>query len=412
MNKQSPTILFVREVPWNSFYPISTRKLAGEFAANGWNVIWLTDPLMPWKTKPRNEFDVEKISTHTSNGVIIDNNILAYTPRSYAPFSRYFPLHHPWLADKLWHWCFPSIPKIIRANTFPNPDVLWLSTFHSAGLQRLFPEAISIAHVHDNFSGYDSTPDTCKTIETKSYSQATHLVAATPSLKRMLIRDFCVQEPNISIITSGVDFDTYQEDYPCPSEISALPHPRIVSVGNTSKLDLEVIKSLLSNPEISCSVIIIGPITSELDKLRSCFNNLHLIGPLPKEKVPKYLKNCDVGLILLKPSMAAAAEHTGPMKLYEYAAAGLPIISSPLPVYRDIDININILFQNTDITRLVKKSLSQQKHQSEKMLFFAKKNSWGKKYLQALEVIRLCFENSERKNILDGLNFESLGNEF
>ena len=39
------TILFCREVPWESRLPVSTRKLAGCFAEAGWDVIWLTQAM-------------------------------------------------------------------------------------------------------------------------------------------------------------------------------------------------------------------------------------------------------------------------------------------------------------------------------------------------------------------------------
>ena len=57
--------------------------------------------------------------------------------------------------------------------------------------------------------------------------------------------------------------------------------------------------------------------------------NIHLLGPRPYAELPAYLRGADVGLI-----PALINDYTRamfPMKFFEYLAAGLPVVATPLP---------------------------------------------------------------------------------
>jgi hypothetical protein len=261
--------------------------------------------------------------TYTQGGIFWRTNVFAYTPRSYIPFSRRFPLDYPKLANWQWKFCFPSIPYVLKKAKVPFPDFLWLSTFHSGGLKSVFKQATVISHVHDNFSGYPSTPRTCRKIEREQYQKASMIFASVPSLKQMLIEDFGVSENKVNILAPGVSLEYYStQSLACSSNILNLPQPRLVTVGNTSKLDFEILEIFLSHPEIVGSVIVIGAVNSTLSQMALKYPNLYLVGSVESKEVPNYLLNCDIGLILMGKHMTKAAEHTCPMKLYEYAAAG------------------------------------------------------------------------------------------
>jgi glycosyltransferase involved in cell wall biosynthesis len=57
--------------------------------------------------------------------------------------------------------------------------------------------------------------------------------------------------------------------------------------------------------------------------------NVHLLGPRPYPDVPAYLEAFDVATIPFK--ISGLTEDTNPIKLYEYLAAGVPVVSTPLP---------------------------------------------------------------------------------
>lgn len=384
----SRTILFVREVPWNSHFAISTKKIAEQFAKNEWNVIWLTPPLMPWHRHPKNKDEEEIFRNYEQEGIFYQDNIFAYSPRSYIPFSRKFPFDRPLLADIQWSYCFPSIPSVLKKANVPSPDFIWLSTFHSGGLKKVFPQSVQISHVHDNFSGYSSAPKTCKMIEQQQYKNASIIFAATSSLKRNLVKDYGISESKIHLLPPAVSLDFYSPDTStCPEDLLNLPQPRLVAVGNTSKLDYDILEQLLLHLGVNGSLIIIGEINAQLSQMALKYSNLRLVGSVESRQVANYLLNCDIGLILMGKHMEEAAKHTCPMKLYEYAAAGLPVLSSPLPIYKQLRLPIKIITDKSEIPSVVNELLDNVDSIRKDMLEFASINSWSNRYKEIEKII-------------------------
>ncbi|TKB86012.1 MAG: glycosyltransferase family 1 protein [Nitrospira sp.] len=57
--------------------------------------------------------------------------------------------------------------------------------------------------------------------------------------------------------------------------------------------------------------------------------NLHLLGPRPFSRLPEYLRAADVGLIPFDVRNHPTLVHSiHPLKLYEYLAAGLPVVAT------------------------------------------------------------------------------------
>ena len=57
--------------------------------------------------------------------------------------------------------------------------------------------------------------------------------------------------------------------------------------------------------------------------------NVHLLGARPTSELPEVLRAADAGLIPY--ARNALTESVFPMKVYEYLAAGLPVVATPLP---------------------------------------------------------------------------------
>jgi glycosyltransferase involved in cell wall biosynthesis len=79
----------------------------------------------------------------------------------------------------------------------------------------------------------------------------------------------------------------------------------------------------------------------DLDRLQSQARQLGLgsrvtfTGLVPPPRVPELLARADV-LVLPNPASAISTRFTSPLKLFEYMAAGRPIIASDLPAIREV----------------------------------------------------------------------------
>ena len=388
MKSARPTILFVREVPWESVFPISTRMIAEQFFLNGWNVIWITNPLMPWHWNGNGgPYREQLLRQNSERGLSYnDGRVFAYTPRSWLPFSKRFPLDRPSLSRLTWQFCLPSIKSVIEEAGMPEPDVLWLSSFLSQGMSAIYPGKPVVQHVTDYYQDFSSAPATCGSIEKYNYEHSDHVVVTAPSLRRILESEFDVPGEKISLVSHGVNNGPYRDAKDKPDPLPGVEHPRLVMLGNLGHLDLKIVEHICENLEKG-TLLALGPPTDEINKLASLYGNLKLTGPVRPENVPLYLAHADIGLIIFREEMGKVAEHVNPMKLYEYAAAGLPVVSTTLPIYKEIEVDLLLGDTPEEFWNQIDQALEKMSGLGRTMLKFAEDNSWKNRYSEAVDAI-------------------------
>ncbi len=182
---------------------------------------------------------------------------------------------------------------------------------------------------HANFSGYDNgqvlrdEADLCRRAD---------LVVTTSSV---LQEAKAPLNSNTILVTHGVDYDHFSraltENLLTPPDIADIPHPRLGFFGLIRDwVDLDLLADVARmRPE--WHFVLIGDSTVDLTPYRS-LSNMHFLGRKPYEQLPAYCKEFDVGLIPFKVNELTKA--VNPIKLREYLAAGLPVISTPMPEVR------------------------------------------------------------------------------
>lgn len=84
---------------------------------------------------------------------------------------------------------------------------------------------------------------------------------------------------------------------------------------------------------------IVGGIPPDLDRIRRLAGgrrNVRTTGHRPPAEAQRYLAAADVAVIPFSGATIIAREHTSPLKMFEYMAAGLPIVASDLPSLREV----------------------------------------------------------------------------
>jgi glycosyltransferase involved in cell wall biosynthesis len=114
-------------------------------------------------------------------------------------------------------------------------------------------------------------------------------------------------------------------------ELEAIPRPRIGFVGTISEwVDLDLLATL-ARARPRWSFVLVGPRRARLNGLRA-LPNVAVLGPRRHEQVSSVLTALDVALIPYRVVPATAS--ASPVKLGEYLAHGLPVVSSDLPEVR------------------------------------------------------------------------------
>jgi UDP-galactopyranose mutase len=113
-----------------------------------------------------------------------------------------------------------------------------------------------------------------------------------------------------------------------PADLKLIKHPRFGFTGALYEwLDFQLLQWLaIHNPH--WNLVLIGPKQHGLEVAATC-SNIHWLGPREYKILPCYLNALEVMLIPFLRNQIT--EHANPIKLWEYLAAGKPVVATPLP---------------------------------------------------------------------------------
>lgn len=147
---------------------------------------------------------------------------------------------------------------------------------------------------------------------------------------------------NTFVIRHGTDWKHFRkalnDETKIPDEIKDLPRPIIGFHGLLADwVDFELIKKTAEHFK-NGSVVLIGKITVDAEKKIKILNNIsniHFLGRKPYAELPSYCKAFDVALNPFEISELTLAAN--PLKVREYLAAGLQVVSTDIPEVRILD---------------------------------------------------------------------------
>lgn len=195
-------------------------------------------------------------------------------------------------------------------------------------------------------------------------------------------------------VPSGVDLGHYRTALDggtvVPPDLAGIRRPIAGFLGAVDgyKVDFALLTTCArSLPEIS--FLTIGPVGWIRDG-RSVEvptgPNLHHLGPRPYATLPAYLRGFDVALLPNCTTGYMASNF--PMKLFEYFAAGLPVVATDIPSLRPFAPWIRIGRGPEEFIRQVKAALDgpDPRHQQEAQVI-ATRNSWDRQAARVLDIL-------------------------
>lgn len=234
----------------------------------------------------------------------------------------------PWLVKRAAKRLGMSAPVLWAYN--PQAEVL---------IDALKPSTL-VYHCVDNVGVQKGIDSVSFHAAEKRYAGAADMVFASsaPLAQRMSeISDRVFAMPNVA---DTARFAHALEDGPVDPAIETLPRPRIVFVGALvgKKLDLPLLVSLArARPDWSFAFV--GPIglgdtSTDLSTFKAQ-PNMHLLGSRSHDALPDVLRGADAGLIPY--ALNELTQGIFPMKVYEYLAAGLPVVATPIQSLEGVD---------------------------------------------------------------------------
>jgi glycosyltransferase involved in cell wall biosynthesis len=138
--------------------------------------------------------------------------------------------------------------------------------------------------------------------------------------------------PRTVLVRHGVDFKHFRRALDAetivPEEIAQLPRPVIGFFGLIADwVDLDLMAEVAKRfPH--ASLVLIGKATTDTSVLER-LPNVHLLGRKPYAELPAYCKGFDVALMPFR--INELTLNANPLKVREYLAAGLQVVSTPIP---------------------------------------------------------------------------------
>jgi UDP-galactopyranose mutase len=188
-----------------------------------------------------------------------------------------------------------------------------------------------------------------------------------------LERELAARHGELHRVPSGVDPVPYGDARP-PGWMRSLPHPVVGYLGSVDhRIDVDLLAGI-AEARPGWTIAVVGPVTdAKIDELRARRNVL-LHGHVPPEDVPATLAGFDVGLLPYAPLEMTA--YTYPAKLHQYFAAGLPVVSVPLPDLEEFADFVNLATDVSGFVDAVERALAEPEGGADARRAIAARNSW------------------------------------
>lgn len=217
---------------------------------------------------------------------------------------------------------------LARLGVDPEPVVLASNIYAPALLSRL-PKKLLLYDFNDHPLQFSGAPTWAAPYLRRTLAQAQGVFVVSEYYRRTLAAE--TDRPLI-LLGNGVEMAHFEAPRELPADLAALPRPLIGYVGLLSHfLDFEVLESLRRNRR-GGTVVLVGPGTPATDAAVAEFarrDGVAVMGPRPYADVPAYLQGLDVGLIPFRAD-DPFVQGINPNKVYQYLAAGLPVLTTPL----------------------------------------------------------------------------------
>jgi glycosyltransferase involved in cell wall biosynthesis len=265
---------------------------------------------------------LKKVREFTRGTRQVDETIHVFSPLA-------FPFHGSaagrWINRKVLRW---TLLRACARLKFRDP-ITWVFIPASAEVAGSLGERMLVYHCVDEYSEFTGADKAGLLALEQKLLEKSHCVIVSSDV---LLKTKQSHNRNTFLVTHGVDVAHFRKacdpQTQIPDDIQSFPKPVIGFFGLIADwVDLGLIRFLaVSRPQ--WTFVLIGKVVINLDAIEG-LPNVHMLDQKPYASLPGYAKAFDVALLPFVINELTVAAN--PLKLREYLAAGLPVVSSAIP---------------------------------------------------------------------------------
>jgi len=375
---------------WTSPFKVGSHHYAREFARMGWQVAFISDPISPLhflfarSAELFQRYDIWKSGPASDLG----GNLLSYVPLTIlAPHNK--AILRSSCVAKYWPiWTLPNVHNIIRKMDFEEVDLLWFDSITQSFWLDVIKYKKSVLRIADKNIGFTKNTVAIQAMEHELIGKA-DLVVYTAKNLAGYIKSY---KPKLmSYVPNGVNIENFTDGkHAVPSEYTNIPEPRVIYVGAIEDwFDLNLVKYCAESlPDVS--FVLIGPPKIDTSSLTG-LKNVFLLGSRRYEQLPGYLSNSQVGIIpFIKNHPVVNSIH--PIKLYEYLACGLTVVSVGWEELNEIKLNFFRADNYNQFVNFIKTGIENKDTEKQNLKLY----SWEKATEKILKLIN--FNDPTKEN--------------
>jgi teichuronic acid biosynthesis glycosyltransferase TuaH len=226
-------------------------------------------------------------------------------------------------------WAGRHLRSRLRALGVDPEPVVMTSNIYAAGALSRLPNKLVVYDFNDSPFQFSRVPGWAGPYWQRTLGEVDALFVVSEYYRRQLATQ--TGKPLI-LLGNGVEYEAFAGPREAPADLAGLPRPLIGYIGLLSHfLDFEVLEALRRNRR-GGTLVLIGPgspATAQAVAALAGMEGVAVLGPRPYEQVPAYAQALDVGVIPFRAN-DPFVQGINPNKVYQYLAAGLPLITTPI----------------------------------------------------------------------------------
>ncbi len=205
----------------------------------------------------------------------------------------------------------------------------WSFLPSSAPVSGSLSEDLVVYHCVDEFSAFSDAPaGEIRELEQRLLKRADIVICSS----ERLADDKRRTNPNTHLVQHGVDLAHFAKAYDAatsiPPDLAGASGPIIGFWGLIADwVDLQLIR-YVADAFTGGTVVLVGSSSTDMSPLAGA-KNIRVLGRKPYADLPRYAKAFDVALMPFRVNELTLAAN--PLKVREYLAAGLPVVSTAIP---------------------------------------------------------------------------------